>query len=196
MTSWGRSRAARSRPARELHHLHAGRPDVDRHVLGPSFLVDVVELDAVEVDVVPVEGDRLVGQQPADRGDHFAHRPQRLRPIDADPRRQRIPPRAETADDPAGSEVVEGRERAGETSRVARPDVDDARPDADAVGAGGEGRHRHDGIAHEPAVGLPDRGESLRLGLAGVLQALPDPVGVLQIEGDGVVRHHRILTAG
>jgi hypothetical protein len=49
--------------AGELHHLHAGRADVDRHVLRAPLLVDVVELDPVEVDELAVEGDRLVGEE-------------------------------------------------------------------------------------------------------------------------------------
>src|SRR5579864_3832596 len=39
--------------AGELHHLHAGGPDVDRHVLRAAFLVDVVQLDPVEMHVGP-----------------------------------------------------------------------------------------------------------------------------------------------
>jgi hypothetical protein len=54
--------------AGELHHLHAGGADVDGHVLRPTLLVHVVELDAVEVGEHAVEGDGLVGEQRAHHG--------------------------------------------------------------------------------------------------------------------------------
>ena len=50
---------------------------------------------------------------------------------------------------------------------VAGPDVDDARADLDPLGGRGERRHRHDGVADEPAVGLPHGVEPGRLGLLG-----------------------------
>ena len=84
-------------------------------------------------------------------GSHQAPSPQRIRP---------------------GAEVVERRERAGEAGGVARPDVDDAGADLDPLGGRGERGHRHDGVADEPAVGLPHGVEAGRLGLTHVLDAL------------------------
>ncbi len=106
-------------------------------------------------------------------------------------RRQRIPPRAESAEDPPGGEVVERRERAGQAGGVARPDVDHAGADLDPLGGRGERCHRDDGVAHEPAVRLPHGAEAGRLGLADVLDTVADRVGVLQVQGDriGVARH-------
>ena len=78
--------------AGQLHHLHAGGTDVDRHVLGSPLLVDVVELDAVEVDVGAVEGDGLVVQQGAHDGDDLAHHGQRVITDDPHLAGQRVPP--------------------------------------------------------------------------------------------------------
>ena len=68
-------------------------------------------------------------------------------------------------------------------------------PDADALGRRGERRHRHDGVAHEAAVGLPDGVEAARLGTPGELHPRADVVGVLQVQRDRevVVGHLAIL---
>ncbi len=55
--------------ARQLHHLQTGGADHDRHLLGSSLLVHVVELDAVEVHELAVERHGLVGEQRAHDGD-------------------------------------------------------------------------------------------------------------------------------
>ncbi len=122
--------------------------------------MDDVDLDVVEVDEVAVVGDALHREQAPRRLDGLAHRLERVVPVHADLRRERLPPGAEPELDPAGREVVERRERRGEEADVARPGVDDARADADPLGHGRVGGHRHGRLADEPALGLPDRLEA------------------------------------
>ena len=69
--------------AGELHHLHARGTDVDRHFLGTTLLVHIVELDAIQLYEFTVHGDGFVVQQCAHRCDDFAHGPQWLGASDA-----------------------------------------------------------------------------------------------------------------
>ena len=61
------------------------------------------------------------------------------------------------------------------------------------LGRRGERGHRHDRVAHQPAVGLPHRVEALRLGVLDELDPLADRVGILQVQRDGIV--HRASLA-
>ena len=169
--------------AGEFHHLHAGGTEVDRHVLRAALLVHVVEFHTVELHELAVHGDGLVREQAAHRGDDLAHRTQGLGPRDSDLGRQGVPPCADPEDDATGCQVIKRRERGCEAGRVACPAVDDARADLDRVGDRGERRHRHDGIAHESAVGLPHGLEPLLFGVLGVLHALGNGMGVLKVNG-------------
>ena len=92
--------------------------------------MDDVDLDVVEVDELAVVGDALHREQAAGRLDRLAHRLERLAAVDADLRRERVPPGADPELDPPGGEVVERREGRGEQADVARPVVDDAGADA------------------------------------------------------------------
>ncbi len=65
-----------------------------------------VKLDAVYVVELAVEGDVLHRQQPAQHLDRLAHGQQGLAPVNAHLLRQRIPPRADAADDAVGGQVV------------------------------------------------------------------------------------------
>src|ERR1035441_2170138 len=76
----------------QLHHLHAGCSEVDRHLLGPALLVDVVELDTVEMDELAVVRDVLVGEQGADCFDGLTHREQGLCSLHAHLAGQWLPP--------------------------------------------------------------------------------------------------------
>ena len=87
--------------AGERHHLHRGRADVDRDVLRRAVAVDDVDLDVVEVHELAVEGDALHREQPPRRLDRLAHRLERVAAVDADLRRERLPPRADPELDPA-----------------------------------------------------------------------------------------------
>jgi hypothetical protein len=148
--------------------------------------VHVVELDAVEVDVHAVEDDGLVGEEGTANGDDLPHGGERAGPVDADLAGQRVPPGADPEQHAAGGQVVEGREAGGQSGRVAAPAVDDAGADLDVVGDRGEGGHRDEAVAHQAAVGLPDRLEAPGLGVADQVHALPDAVRVLEVEGDPV----------
>jgi hypothetical protein len=99
-------------------------------------LVHVVEFDAVEVDVESVERHGLVGEQSAHGVDDLAHHAQRLVTVDADLRRQRIPPRAEPQIIRPGARSSSVENVLASRRRVARPDVDHTRADLDAVGGG------------------------------------------------------------
>ena len=101
-------------------------------------------------------GDALHRQQAPRRLDGLAHRLERLAAVDADLRRERLPPGAEPEHDAARRQVVERRERRREQADVARPGVDDARADPDPLRHRGVGGHRHGRLAHEPALRLPD----------------------------------------
>ena len=164
-------------------------PMYDRHVLGPALLVHVVELDAVEVHELAVEGDGLVARAgPAPTVDDLAHRPQRLvarrrRPCAASGSHHAPMPE----DHPAGREVVEGGERRGEERGVAHPHADHARAELDALGRGAERGQRHGRLAHQPALGLPHRLEAGGLGGLRVAHAVADRVRVLQVERDRVL---------
>jgi hypothetical protein len=170
--------------ARHLHHLHAGGADVDGDALRRAVAVDDVDLDVVEVHELPVEGDVLHREQPACGLDSLAHAEERTSAVDADLRRQRLPPRADAELDPSRREVVQRRERRREQADVARPRVDDAGADADPLGDGGERRHRHRRLAHEAALGLPHGLEAGALCEDGVLHAVPNRMLVLEIERD------------
>src|SRR5580704_7614651 len=98
--------------------------------------MDIVELDPVEVDVGPAEGDGLVVQEGAHDGGDLAHDGQRVITDDPDLAGQRVPPRAQPADDPTRGEVVEGGEGRGQDGRVARPDAGDTGADLHPLGAG------------------------------------------------------------
>ncbi len=168
----------------ELHHLHTGCSDVDGHVLGPALLVDVVELDAVEMDELAVVGDVLVGEQGTDRFDGLTHREQGLGSVHADLARKWLPPGADPQDHTARSEVVQGRERRCEQCRVPRPVVHHAGAHLDPLGDGKERRHRHRRLTHEPALCLPDRMKPLGFRVTGDLHSLSNSVRVLQVDGN------------
>ena len=61
------------------------------------------------------------------------------------------------------------------------------------LGGRGERGHRHHRVAHQPAVGLPHRGEALLLGVPDEIDPVADRVRVLQVQrnGDGAVGHGR-----
>jgi hypothetical protein len=80
------------------------------------------------------------------------------------------------------------------SSSVARPAIDHPRADLDAIGRRSERRHRHDGVTHQSAVGLPDGLEALGLGVAHELDPLADVVGVLQVQRNRI--RHRPSLAG
>jgi hypothetical protein len=144
--------------------------------------VDDVDLDVLHVHELPVEGDPLHRQQAARDVDRLAHRLYVPAAMDADLGRERVPPRPEAELDPPGSEVVECRERRGEQPDVPRPGVHHARADSDPLRHGGKGRHRHGGLANEPALRLPDGLEAALVGELRVPHAVPDRMLVLQVE--------------
>jgi hypothetical protein len=57
----------------------------------------------------------------------------------------------------------------------------DAAPDLDAFGHGRKRRHRHDGITHKPALGLPHGLEPAPLGVLGVLHPVTNRMGILKV---------------
>ena len=137
-----------------------------------------------------MEGDVLVVEESAYRGDDLAHHAQRLGAVDTDFLRQRIPPGTNAEDHAAGGQIVEGGESGGQAGRVATPAIDDAATHLDRVGHAGEGGHRNRGFAHQAALGLPHRIETALFGVLGELHSLADAVCVLEVDGDGLDGGH------
>ena len=57
-------------------------------------------------------------------------------------------------------------------------------PTLNLFGHGREGRHRHDRIAHQPRLSLPDGFKAAAFGILRQLHALAQIVGILQINGN------------
>ena len=190
----GRDEIVQNRPvgdlAGQLHHLHSRGTDVDRHVFGSSLLVDIVEFDAIEMHEVAVHRHRLVVEQGTNGLNDLPHHPDRLTAIDADLRRQRIPPSPQAADDTARRQVVECGEHRGKAGGVAGPDVDDAGTDLDRVSCCPKRRHRHACLTHKAGVGLPHRLETLLLGVLGIRNRVPNRVGILKVQRSSCHRRH------
>ena len=148
------------------------------------MLVDVVQLDAVEMDELAGVSDALVGEQCPDRFDCLPHREQGFDTVHAHLAGERLPPGTDPEDDAAGRQVVQGRECGRQQGRVPGPVVHHARTHLDPIGDGEKRSHRHRRLPHQAALGLPDCLESLGLRVAGDLHALPDSVRVLQVDGD------------
>jgi len=64
---------------------------------------------------------------------------------------------------------------------------DDSTSDLDAVGDAGESGHGHRRFSYQTTFGLPHGIETLALGVTSELHAFADPVGVLEIDGNGLI---------
>ncbi len=172
----------------EFHHLHPGRTDIYRYVFRPARLVHIVQLDAVEMNVHTVEVDRLVGEEGPYDSHRFPHHGQRLRSLDADFRREWIPPSPDSEDDPTRSEIVERRKGGCQTRCIAGPTVDDSSSHPDAICRCGECGHRYGCVAYQPGIGLPDRLETTLLGVSDIFDGIRERMRVLQIQCQTVHR--------
>ena len=115
-------------PAGEVPYVlvNTKQPELDYPSLsaGTATAMLLVWQNGSIIDVLSVWGQRIMGQrvrrdaerrevlevdreQAAGGLDRLAHRRQRLAPVDADLRRERVPPRADAADDAIGREVIE-----------------------------------------------------------------------------------------
>ncbi len=149
--------------ARHLHHLVAGGADHDGHMARLAPPVNDIQLDLIDVMEFAVESDALHVEQAAQNDDGLAHGSQRLAALDAHVARQRIPPGADAADDAVGSQVIQRQEGGRQQPDVARPVVDDARANLEALGYRGVSSHGHNRIAHQPRLCLPDGFEAAHL---------------------------------
>ena len=170
----------------QLHHLGAGRADVNGHVPWLSPTVHDVQLDAVHVMELAVKGDVLQRQQATYQLDCLAHRFKGFAPDNAHVLCQWIPPRPDATDDPTGGQIVESDKGRRQQADVARPVVDDARADFDALGHRGKGCHRHNGVAHEAAFRLPNGLKAALFSILSVLDPIPNWMSVLQIESNSL----------
>ena len=181
--------------AGERHHLHRGRADVDRDLLGRAVAVDDVDLDVVEVDELAVEGDALHREQAAGRP-----RPSRASPgalwrrsmptFEASGSHQAPIPSLTRPG--ARSSRVENVAASSPTLRVQV--LTTPEPIPIRRGDGGVGGHRHGRLADEPALGLPDRLEAALLGELRVLHPVADRVLVLQVERDAPLARDAMVT--
>ena len=122
--------------------------------------MDNIQLDAFHVMEFSVERDAFHVEQAAHHIDGLAHGGQLLAALDAHVACQRIPPRADAADDAIGRQIVQRQEGRREQTDVARPVVDHARADLDPLCDRRVGRHRDDRIADQTRFRLPDRFEA------------------------------------
>src|SRR5690606_26954281 len=80
---------------------------------------------------------------------------------------------------------------------IARPIVNYTRTDLNAISDRGEGCHRYNCVAHEPAFRLPDSFKSPFFRIARIVHAVADGMLVLQIERNALtVCHKGILLVG
>src|SRR5947209_573841 len=165
----------------QLHHAHVRRADVDGHVARLASPVYDIELDTIHVMEFAVEGDALHLEQALQHFDGLAHGLEGLSAFNAHLFRQRVPPRADAADDAIRREVVERQEGRGEQSDVARPVVQHAAANFHARCHRRKGSHWYNCITHEARFGLPHGLEAALLGILGVCHAFAYVVFVLQV---------------
>ena len=84
--------------------------------------------------------------------------------------------------DPVRGQIVQRQEGRRRQGHVARPVVDHAGPDFDALGRRRKGRHRHNRIAHQTAFGLPDRLKAAIFGILHILDRIWQRMSILQIK--------------
>ena len=80
--------------------------------------------------------------------------------------------------------LLQGQEGGGQQSDITGPIIDYSRTYFELLGYRGIGRHRHDGIPHEPGLGLPNGLEALFLRILSVAQAVAEIVRILQVKSD------------
>src|SRR6185436_4971211 len=83
--------------ARQLHHFHSGRADVNRNVLWRAIAVHDVDLDVFDLNKLAFEGDFLHREQTTDDLNSLTHSLKRFSPIDSHLCCERLPPDSEAA---------------------------------------------------------------------------------------------------
>ncbi len=141
--------------AGQLHHLHAGGADVDRHVLrARSPCTMSISMSSTSTNS-PWNVTRSIARSRRTVSTVSRMARSGCDRVDADLRGQRVPPRADAEDHPAGRQVVERGERRGQQADVAGPVVHHAGADLDPLGHRRVRRHRHRRLADQPALRLP-----------------------------------------
>ncbi len=168
--------------AGQLHHYIARRADHDWNVTRLAAAMHHIQLDPIHMMEFPMKGDPLHVEQAAEHLHGLAHGKEGFLALDTHVLRQRIPPRADAANDPVRRQIVKGEQGGGEQTDVARPVVDDAGTNFEFVRHRGIRRHWHDRVAHQPGFCLPDGFKSLLLRVADVIQPIAQIVRILQIQ--------------
>ena len=178
---------------RQLHHLRPRRADHDRHIARRLPPVHHIQFNPVHLVKLALECDILHRQQPPRDLHRLPHRLQRPAPADAHILRQRVPPRAHTADHAVRRQVVQRQKSGCQQPDIARPVIDNARPDLNPLRDRSERRHRHNRVPHQPAFRLPNRLKPLLLRVAHMLHSLTDRMFILQIKCNAAVlwRRHK-----
>ena len=154
-------------------------------MLWTTFLIHVVELDAIKVHELAVHRDCFVCKKSANSCDDLSHCTQWLCTGNTNLCCQWIPPRANAENHATWCKVIKRGESCGKAGWVTCPAVNNARTDFDVVGDCSKCRHGNNGITNEAAVGLPHGFETFVLCVLGVFHSFFDGVCILKVDSCG-----------